>query len=66
MSKPLFSIIPVYNAENTLDKCLESITVQTCNEWEYILVDDDGSADMSRAICDGYTGKDYRFRGVLY
>lgn len=66
MSKPLFSIIPVYNAENTLDKCLESITVQTCNEWEYILVDDDGSADMSGAIYDGYTGKDYRFRGVLY
>lgn len=64
MSKPLFSIIiPVYNAEKTLDKCLESIIVQTCKEWECILVDD-GSADMSGAICDGYTAKDSRFRVV--
>lgn len=51
---PLVSIvIPIYNAENTLRKCLNSIIFQTYKEIEVILVDD-GSSDDSVKICEGY------------
>ena len=39
-------IIPVYNAENTLDRCINSIRGQTFKEWEMILIND-GSRDAS-------------------
>ena len=54
-------IIPVYNAENTLDRCINSIRRQTFKEWEMILVDD-GSEDGSTAICDKYASIDARIR----
>ena len=48
----LFSIIvPVYNIENYLDKCLDSILRQETTDYEIILVDD-GSTDSSSSICD--------------
>ena len=56
-------IIPVYNAENYLRRCLDSIAAQTCPEFECILVDD-GSSDGSPLICDEYAGKDGRFRVI--
>ena len=64
MNSPNVSIItPVYNAEKTIRKCLDSIIAQTLTEWELILVDD-GSPDASGAICDEYVKKDSRFRVI--
>lgn len=55
--KPLLSvIIPVYNVEKYLKRCLESILVQSWNDYEIILVDD-GSTDSSPLICDSYAEK---------
>lgn len=49
-------IVPVYNAESTLSKCLDSLVNQTLSGWEVILVDD-GSTDGSGKICDEYKEK---------
>lgn len=46
-------IIPVYNAQNTLNKCIDSILSQSYKDYEIILIDD-GSTDNSPAICDSY------------
>ena len=46
-------IIPIYNVEDYLNKCIDSIIYQTYSDWELILVDD-GSFDSSPAICDSY------------
>lgn len=59
---PLISIIvPVYNAENTLYRCVDSILQQTFTDWELLLIDD-GSKDSSGDICDEYARKDSRIR----
>ena len=51
---PLISIVvPVYNQENYLEKCIDSILNQTFRKFELILVDD-GSSDKSSCICDQY------------
>lgn len=52
-------IVPVYNVEIYLKKCIESILYQTYENIEIILVDD-GSTDNSGAICDEYLHKDSR------
>ncbi len=54
-------IVPVYNVEPYLRKCLDSILVQTYRDLE-ILIIDDGSTDGSGAICDEYSEKDERIR----
>lgn len=56
-------IVPVYNVEKYLRKCLDSIIHQTYKELEIILIDD-GSTDCSGAICDEYATKDNRIRVV--
>jgi len=53
-------IVPVYNVESYLLRCLESITNQTFTDFECILVDD-CSPDNCPAICDEYASKDQRF-----
>lgn len=50
-------IIPVYNAEDTLRACVQSVLEQSYPEFELILVDD-GSPDKSGVICDEYTSHD--------
>ncbi len=52
-------IVPVYNTQKYLNKCIESILRQTYQEYELILVDD-GSTDDSPAICDHYMCRDER------
>lgn len=52
-------IIPVYNVEAYLQRCIESVINQTYRNLEIILVDD-GSTDKSGAICDSYALKDKR------
>lgn len=60
MKKDLISIIiPVYNVEKYIEKCLESVINQTYNNIEIILIDD-GSLDDSGKICDEYAKKDKR------
>ena len=52
-----FSIlIPVYNVEKYLDRCMETVMAQTFTDFEVILADD-GSTDGSGAICDNYAEK---------
>lgn len=57
-------IIPVYNAENTLNECIDSILIQEFHDFEILLIDD-GSKDNSRAICNDYAIKDSRVK-ILY
>lgn len=60
MEKKLISIIiPVYNTEIYLRRCIESILCQTYSKLEIVLVDD-GSSDSSGLICDQYAEKDKR------
>ena len=62
MDNPLISIIiPVYKAEEYLNRCLDSILAQTYTNWECLLIDD-GSSDSSGSICDEYAANDSRFR----
>lgn len=56
-------IVPVYNSEKYLKKCLDSIKNQTWEGYEVILVDD-GSTDGSRSICDSYAKFDSRFKVI--
>lgn len=46
-------IVPVYNCEQHLHQCIQSVLAQTYSDWELILVDD-GSTDTSPKICDEY------------
>ena len=59
--KKVSIIIPVYNVENYIRSCLDSIVNQTYKNIEVILVDD-GSNDLSGKICDEYAQKDTRFK----
>ena len=54
-------IVPVYNTEQYLPRCIESILSQSFTDFELLLIDD-GSTDGSGAICDEYAKKDYRIR----
>jgi glycosyltransferase involved in cell wall biosynthesis len=58
---PIISIIvPIYNVEKYIHRCLDSVIVQTFTDYECILVDD-GSPDNCPAICDEYAVKDTQF-----
>jgi len=59
---PVVSIIvPVYNAERHIGRCLDSIKRQSLKDFECIIVDD-GSSDSSSSIVDGFAAEDSRFR----
>lgn len=64
MKEYMFSVIvPVYNVEKFLVKCLDSVVNQTYRNLEIILIDD-GSPDNSPAICDEYAARDGRVRVI--
>ena len=54
-------VVPVYNVEKYLNRCVDSILNQTYSDLEIILVDD-GSTDRSGSICDEYLSIDSRVR----
>lgn len=56
-------VVPVFQAEKTLVRCVSSVLAQEYGDWEMILVDD-GSRDESGVLCDGYAAKDSRIRVV--
>ena len=61
MRNPLISIIiPIYNVEPFIRKCLDSLLKQTYSNIEVLLVDD-GSLDGCGEICDEYANNDNRF-----
>ena len=64
MDKPKISIIvPIYNAESFLSKCVDSILTQTETDLELILVND-GSSDNSLTICNNYATRDTRVKVI--
>ena len=64
MKKLLISVIvPVYNVEKYLNRCIESIISQTYENLEIILVDD-GSPDKCPIICDKYAEIDNRIKVI--
>lgn len=56
-------IVPLYNVEEYLSKCIETLINQTLKEIEIILIDD-GSTDKSSKICDEYAKRDSRIRVI--
>ncbi|MCL2242932.1 MAG: glycosyltransferase family 2 protein [Treponema sp.] len=61
---PIFSIIiPVYNVEDYLSECIESVINQTFNNYECILIDD-GSTDKSSIICDFFALKNNKLKVI--
>lgn len=63
MNELVSIIIPVYNIENYLEECINSVEIQTYKNLEIILVDD-GSSDKSRELCDEYAIKDDRVKVI--
>ena len=61
MNTKISVIVPVYNVEKYLERCLESIIFQTYKELEIIVIND-GSTDNSGKICDYYAQKDSRIK----
>lgn len=61
ISPKISIIVPVYKVEDYLQRCIDSILLQTFTDWELLLVDD-GSPDQSGKICDIYTQKDSRIK----
>lgn len=65
MRKKVSVVVPVYNVENYVGKCLESILKQTMQDFEIIVVDD-CSPDGSMAVVKSYAEKDPRFKIVTH
>lgn len=61
--KKISVIVPVYNVEEYLEECINSITNQTYTNLEILLIDD-GSTDNSSSICDEYVKKDNRIKVI--
>ncbi len=54
-------IVPLYNAQNSIEKCVQSIARQSLRDIEILLIND-GSTDNSQALCDRFVSKDGRIR----
>ena len=65
MDKPLISIVlPIYNVEHYLERCLKSISAQTFSDFEVLCIND-GSTDDSQLIIDKYVQNDNRFKSFI-
>ena len=56
-------IVPIYNVEAYLDRCMQSLIMQTLREIEIIMVDDE-SPDNCPTICDNYAKQDSRIKVI--
>ena len=56
-------IIPAYNVENYLTECIAGIRAQIFSDYEVLLIDD-GSTDMTPALCDKFSSEDERIRVI--
>lgn len=63
MNPKISIIVPIYNAEKTLHRCIDSILSQDYTDFELLLIDD-GSKDASGKICDIYAENDERIRVI--
>lgn len=64
MNTPFFSIvIPVYNTEKYIKRCINSILIQSFDDFELLLIDD-GSLDKSGQICDDFASQDTRIKVI--
>lgn len=64
VNRPIVSVIvPVYNVEAELDRCVESLVEQSLKEIQVVLVDD-GSTDSSGMLCDAWSHRDARIRVI--
>jgi len=63
MNPKISIIVPVYNVEKYVTRCIKSILSQTLDDFELILVDD-GSTDRSGIICDEFAEKDNRIKVI--
>lgn len=63
MNKLISVVIPIYNVENYLKRCIDSVINNSYKNLEIILVDD-GSTDNSSSICDSYIKKDSRIKVI--
>ncbi|MCP4906805.1 MAG: glycosyltransferase [bacterium] len=61
MTPQVSVLLPVWNAEATLDTALRSLERQSEHDWECLIVDD-GAADRSRSIAESFASRDPRFR----
>jgi len=63
MSPKISIVVPIYNAQKTIERCIDSILNQDFSDFELLLIDD-GSKDDSGKICDAYAKKDNRVRVI--
>lgn len=61
MGDKISVIVPIYNGENQLERCLESLQKQSLNNIEFIMIND-GSTDKSEEICLKFSKRDNRFK----
>lgn len=62
--EPMFTfIVPVYNVEQYIKRCINSLIEQSFSDFEILLIDD-GSTDNSSQICDNYKAIDQRIRVI--
>ena len=63
MNPKVTIVVPVFKAEDTIRRCVDSLVLQSLKEIEIVLVDD-GLPDTSGAICDEYSQKDNRIKVI--
>lgn len=63
MGSKISVVVPVYNGEECISRCVDSIILQSFTDWELILIND-GSVDASCLICDDYARKVTRIKVI--